>query len=251
MDDPNTVPPTADPNTQPGGQSYENIVQLQNTTANNLNTARAELDAANAKITSLSTPPAAPPPTTAPPTTNGADSGGGSLFDWAGGQMRTDTGIINPDMVTSLERAGIDATQANNFLGFIEDGVRYREHLNNKLITDTVGTQDSFDAHVQWAQDTMAPQDYSSMAASLNDRNTSLYAMQGLMAKAAEAGFKVGNTTPPSNEPTSLPVSSGSATSTAPLLPNTPESMDALEEALKDPSKMASYQQRIAIGSRL
>ena len=49
MDDPNTIPPTADPNLQPGGQSYDNIVALQTRTAQSNNDLTAQLAASQAE----------------------------------------------------------------------------------------------------------------------------------------------------------------------------------------------------------
>lgn len=250
MDDPNTVPPvTPDPNTQPGGQSYENIVSLQNTTANNLNTVRAELDAANAKITSLSTPPAVPPATPAPPTTNGADTGGGSLFDFADGLMRMEDGKINPLLVSTFDKIKVPPEMVANFVGHMENSVAYNTHLNNTLITDTVGSQENFNAVAEWGKANLAPDVYTQITQGLQQRTTMKYAMQDLMSQAEAGGFTppsaVGRE--PSKEPTPLPPSTGGASPTTPLMPNTPES----RAAVTDPRMQTDQAYRQQVQTRL
>jgi len=246
MDDPNTVPPTADPNLQPGGQSYDNIVALQTRTAQSNNDLTAQLAASQAEVAAMKSAP--PPTTTAPPTTNGAETGG-EMFDWDKGMMRLDDGSVNPLLIDTLKKAGMTDTHVTNLLGFTEDGSLYRQSLNDTLIADTVGTQESLDAHLKWGQDNMKPQAFASLSASLNDRNTSKYAMQDLMTQAKAGGFVSGQAPPaPSNEPNSLPQSSGGGMSTTPLIPNSPEAIAAVAEAFAsgDSAKVKAVEMRLA-----
>lgn len=240
MDDPNTTP---DPNTQPGGQSYEHMRISQTQTANKLNSAQeqidsmqTQLDAANAQIASLSTP--STPPPTAPPSTNGADSGGDpnqTMFDWDQGMMRMEDGSVNPLLVSTLKKAGMSEQHVTNLLGFTEDGSLYRNHLNETLISETAGSKENFDAYLNWGKENMSTQEYSSITASLNDRNTNKFAMQSLMETAQSRGFTVdGAPTKSSNEPTPLPPSTGvSGASTTPLYPGSQELVEATAEAFK------------------
>jgi len=253
MDDPNTTPQvTPDPNTQPGGQSYENIVQLQNTTANNLNSVQAQLDAANLTIPSLPTPAA--PPTTTPPTTNG-DGTGGDMFNFSDGMMRMEDGKINPLLVTTLDKIGIKGDMASNFVGHMENSIKYNTHLNNVTITETVGTQEKFDALVGWGKENLTPDAFSQVSRGLNNRDMMKYAVHDLMAQAQVGGFSFGDTpVAPSNEPTPLPASSGGTNvSTAPLVPNSPEAIAAFSDPRyrTDATYKAIVHQRLAAGTQL
>ena len=252
MDDPNTTNQvTPDPNIQPGGQSYENIVQLQNTTANNLNSVQAQLDAANAQITSLQTPPPSPPPSQ--PTNDSVPDG--DMFNFSDGMMRMDDGKINPLLVTTLDKIGIKGDMAANFVGHMENSVKYNTHLNNVTITETVGTQEKFDALLGWGKENMTPDAFAQVSQGLNNRDMMKYAVHDLMNQAQVGGFSFGDTpVAPSNEPTTLPASSGGTNvSTAPLVPNSPEAIAAFSDPRyrTDATYKAIVHQRLAAGTQL
>lgn len=227
MDDPNTVQPAADPNTQPGGQSYENIVQLQTRTAQTNNELTAQLQAAQAQIASLSTPP-----TQSSPTPNG-DAGSVELFDFREGLMRTEDGAINPQLLSTFKKIGIDSELAGNFVGHMENSVKYNQFQASSAISETVGSQENFEAVTGWAKENMPSDAYSQIMGGMQNLPTMKYALQDLMNKAVEGGFTPPNApqvTPQSNEPTTLPANTGGTTSTTPLMPGTAESRAAVTD---------------------
>ena len=244
--EPEVTQPIVDPNTQPGGQSYEHMRTLQTQTAES-NTALkaqvAQLEAANAQL-------ATPPPTSTPSQTTNEGASVES-FDWDKGLMRTEDGKVNPTLISALKRAGMTEQHVTNLLGYTEDGALYRTHLNETLIKDTAGTKEDFDAYVNWGRENMTTQDYSSMAASLNDRNTNKFAMRSLMDMAKEGGFTIGNQTPaPTNAPSTLPQSSAGGGSVSPLRSTDPGYAQEIAAAYssKDPAKITLVNQRVAAG---
>jgi hypothetical protein len=224
-------------------EGYNNIRALQSQTAEKNNQLNSQVQELQNQINKLKETP-----TPTPPANTGGDEG--VSFDWDKGEMRLESGDVNPDLVKALAQSGMKPEHVQNFLGYIEDGVSHRQYLNDKLIQDTAGSKEGFDAYVKWGQDNLGSQEFQSIAASLNDRNTSLYAMQGLMAKAKAGGFEYtdASTPSPSPEPGNLPPSTGGGSSVTPLVPNTPEAMKELQEALGDPAKMKVYTQRISAG---
>lgn len=245
-----------DPNTMPGGQSYEHMRTLQTQTAqtnNELTTTNTDLAtqlaAAQAELTTLKTSPP-----TSTPTTN-VDDKGGDMFNFTDGMMRMDDGKINPLLVTTLDKIGIKGDMALNFVGHMENSIKYNKHLNDVTITETVGTQANYDALLGWANENMDQTALAKVNAGLNNRDMMGYAVQDLMAQAKVAGFAFADQpqVPVSNEPTVLPASSGGTNvSTAPLIPNSNETIAAFQDPRyrTDPAYKEIVHQRLAAGAK-
>lgn len=231
-------------------EAHKNIQALQTTTANERNALQLQLTEATTK---LNAPPPTPPIPT-PPTNTGEPTGGVN-FDFSNGAMKMEDGTVNPQLIETFAKIGVDASLVQNFVGHMENSVAYNTHLNNTLIAETVGSQENFNEVSEWGQANLAPDLFSQITQGLNQRATMKYAMQDLMEKAEEGGFRPSSAPPVkpvTTEPTPLPASTGGTTGLTALYPNTAESRAAVTDPryVSDPAYRQSIQNRLAAGMK-
>ncbi len=246
MDPTENTQPVVDPNTQPGGQSYEHMRTLQTQTATENNSLRTKLAEMEAKIEQLASPPPQSQPTN--------DSGTEETFDFRKGMMRLDDGKINPTLLKTFDKIGIDEELGEHFVQRMEHSVEYDNYLNTKTINETVGSQEQFDSMLGWGKDNLDPNTFSRISAGLQSRDMMRYAITDLMSQAQAGGFQLNTQQPVSNEPRPIPnTASSSSASMAPLLPGSEELIQAVGDPryLSDPSYRQTIKQRTEAGMKL
>lgn len=179
---------------------------------------------------------------------------GGSLYDWANGSMRTQDGQVDPNLLSSLEKAGASREIVESLVSTVETAQSIVQEQTASSINERFGNQQNFDAATTWAKDNLDQSKNTAINTLLGDRSTAALGLDMLKAAAAEGGLsfeekKVEQV----NEPGKLPENSGSGGGgLTPLQPHTQEAVDAMNEAFAsgDPTKVAEYEQRLAAGQR-
>ena len=194
--------------------------------------------------------------TTSPTTNSNSGAGdGGSLYDWANGSMRDDSGNLNSDLISAMSKAGASAEHVGSIVSTIETAQDLTQHFKSKIIKDKVGSEENLNKLLTWAEKN--PNAHVKVANQfIQDIRTLEDGLDILNEQATAAGFDFNAstpTTPPSNEPEAIPstASGGGNPGLTPLKPNTPEALAATRDAIKsgDQSKVDEVQKRLQMGS--
>lgn len=180
---------------------------------------------------------------------------GSSLYDWANGRMRTETGAIDPGLIAAMERLGATPEQTAALVENVEYAQTIVQEREQETIGSRFGTRENYDAAMMWAKDNLDPSKTTAINTLLSNRATINHGLDMLKAEAANGGlsFTKKAEETPANEPGKLPPNTGgNVGGPTPLKPNTPEAMEAMKEAFasKDPAKVAEYEARLIAGQR-
>lgn len=85
------------------------------------------------------------------------DSGGsGSLYDWHSGQMRTEAGAIDPNLITALGKAGASPEVVEKLVATVEGAHTIGGLWQQQQINSVAGGQEQYDQLMAWGKENAA-----------------------------------------------------------------------------------------------
>jgi hypothetical protein len=184
------------------------------------------------------------------------DSGGASLFDWYNGQMRTETGEVNPGLIAAMEKAGAPADLVSQFVSTIETAQGIVKQQGQQIVEREAGSAENFGKLVEFAKTSKSPSEVAKLNQLLDDPDMAPYAIQRLKQDYQAAGhsFESAPEQPTNTEPSPLTTPTGSGPGgVAPLKPNDPNTARIVAEAYQsgDTNKIAEVESRLKVGASL
>ena len=183
-------------------------------------------------------------------------SAGGSLYDWANGNMRTGDGSVDPGLVSAMEKLGASPDQTKALVENVEFAHKIIKEREEASIRDSFGSRDNYDAALVWANDNLDESKVSAINTLLGDRSTAEHGLSMLRSEAESGGLSFRSNTNEDkkvDEPSKLPQSTASGGGgLTPLRPYTQEAKDAMKEAFAsgDPDKVKEYEARLMAGMK-
>lgn len=197
-----------------------------------------------------------------PETPPNTDSGGGqSLYDWHSGQMRTQDGAIDPNLVTALGKAGASPEVVENLVNIVEGSHQIGTMWQQQQINSVAGGQSQFDQLTTWAGENASNPMVAVASTLLKDVRTMGQGLEVIKAEYEKAGGTLSATQQPQQqaqqnpltggEPSQLPVTGGGGPGgITPLDPNDPATARVVSEAYKsgDKAKIEQVQVQLKAG---
>lgn len=242
MDDPNQTTPS--PDVVALQQQLTNLQTKLGEQGTELGSLRQQNQELTTKMNSTQTPPAS------------TEGNGGSLFDWSGGQMRTDQGQVNPSLYESMKKAGAAPEHVDALVSTVETAQRIVENQKTQAITSTVGSQENFNSLLEWAGKNSSSAKVRSANTLIQNIDTLPVGLEMLKTEAEANGFTVGVENPPTsqgNEPSPLPTTTGAINPTiTPLVPGSSEALKTVSDPrmTTDPAFRAEVTKRLELGMK-